>query len=130
MIPADLSITATASSPQVSAQGAKGLLSLSGESYPENSFEFFGPILAWVTGFLAAGDRPLTVELRLTYLNTSSIKCMMDLLDALEEAHLSGRTVTVNWFYDQENDRALDLAEEFKEELSLPFTILPVAQAG
>jgi len=126
----NLSLPGLPSSPRVEANEAAGTLLLAGESYPENSFEFFRPILAWVADFLERDERPLTVELRLTYLNTSSIKCMMDLLDALEEAHLSGRTVTVNWFYDQENDRALDLAEEFKEELSLPFTILPVAQAG
>jgi hypothetical protein len=40
------------------------------------------------------------------------------LLDDLEEAHRAGRGVTVKWFYDAENDRALDLAEEFKEDLS------------
>lgn len=123
----DLSLAPTASSPLVRSDGEAGTLLLSGEAYPENSFEFFQPILAWVADFLERDDRPLQVELRLTYLNTSSIKCMMDLLDAMEEAHLSGRAVSLTWCYDPENDRALDLAEEFKEDLSLPFHIVPGA---
>jgi hypothetical protein len=126
----NLSFAATASSPRVRSDAEAGFLELAGESYPENSFEFFQPILEWVADFLARDDRPLRVELRLTYLNTSSIKCMMDLLDAMEEAHLSGRAVSLTWFYDPENDRALDLAEEFREDLGLPFHIVPQPTEG
>ncbi|BDU74369.1 biofilm regulation phosphoprotein SiaC [Mesoterricola silvestris] len=126
----NLSVDATVSSPRVRSDAEGGLLELAGESYPENSFEFFQPILTWVADFLAQDERPLRVELRLTYLNTSSIKCMMDLLDALEEAHLSGRAVSLTWYYDPENDRALDLAEEFREDLGLPFEIVPLPMEG
>jgi hypothetical protein len=123
----NLVFPATGSSPRVEADAEKGLLALSGEAYPENAFEFFGPILAWVDTFLARDARPLVLEARLTYLNTSSIKCLMDLLDALAEARRGGRDTAVRWFYDPENDRALDLAEEFKEDLELPFDIIPAA---
>jgi hypothetical protein len=122
----NLSIPATLSSPQVQGDEAQGLLCLSGESYPENTFDFFAPILAWVADFLARDNRAFNLELRLTYLNTSSIKCLMDILDDLEEAFSKGRSVTVRWFYDAENDRAQDLAEEFKEDLTLPFEILAI----
>lgn len=121
----DLSLPATASSPEVRASAAAGLLCLAGEAYPENAFAFFGPILEWTEAYLARDGSALTLDLRLTYLNTSSIKCLMDLLDVLEAAHRGGRAVAVNWHYDPENDRALDLAEEFREDLTLPFAILP-----
>ena len=122
----NLGISATLSSPQVQGDEAQGLLCLSGESYPENTFEFFASILTWVAEFLARDERPFSLELRLAYLNTSSIKCLMDILDDLEDAHRQGRSVTVRWFYDAENDRALELAEEFKEDLTLPFEILSI----
>jgi hypothetical protein len=121
-----LDIPATASSPQVRTDPDAGLISLAGESYPENSFEFYRPLGAWVAAFLARDGRPLTLEVRLTYLNTSSIKCLIDLLDELEDAHRSGRSVALNWFYDLEDDRAMELAEEFKEDLTMPFNIVPV----
>ncbi len=129
-MPGILDLPATLSSPQVRADPDAGVLSLSGESYPENSFEFYRPVGEWVTAFLKRDSRALTLEIRLTYLNTSSIKCLIDLLDELEEAHRAGRSVALNWYYDLEDDRAMELAEEFKEDLTLPFTIIPVQRQG
>ena len=99
-----------------------------GDSYPENSFEFFAPIISWVEEFLDNGQMPLTLHLHLLYLNTSSVKAMMDIFDLLEESHKEDKTVTVQWFYDPENDRIAELAEEFKEDCTFPFEI--VAQAN
>lgn len=47
----------------------------------------------------------------------------MDIFDMLEEAHRRGRQVSVNWYYDEENERVADLAAEFKEDCSFPFVI-------
>jgi hypothetical protein len=126
--PGILDIPATLSSPQVRADPDAGVISLSGESYPENSFEFYRPVAGWVTAFLKRDNRALTLEIRLSYLNTSSIKCLIDLLDEMEDAHRGGRAMTLNWFYDAEDDRAMELAEEFKEDLTLPFHIIPLSR--
>jgi hypothetical protein len=120
----DLSINSTQSSPSVRAESATGVLEMCGDSYPENSFEFFAPIIAWVTEFLKTEKNPLTLELHLLYLNTSSVKAMMDIFDLLEDAHKDGKTVAVNWYYDPENDRIAELAEEFKEDCTFPFEIV------
>ena len=115
----------TTSTPAVDFDAASGLLVLTGESYPENSFDFFKPLLDWVEAFLAQSEGPIRLQIGLTYMNTSSIKSMMDLLDLLEDAHAASREITVTWFYDEENDRALEMAEEFREEVTLPFFVLP-----
>jgi hypothetical protein len=121
-----LDLPATLSSPRVRADPEAGLVSLAGESYPENSFEFYRPLGQWVAAYLARDRRPLTLEIRLSYLNTSSIKCLIDLLDLLEDEHRTGRTVALNWYCDAEDDRAMELAEEFREDLTLPFHITSV----
>lgn len=121
-----LHLEPTGSSPLVDFDPESGLLRLSGESYPENALEFYRPLLDWVTAFLERDDRPLTLELDFAYLNTSSIKSLMDLLDDLDEAHQCGRSVTLRWYYAEENERALELAEEFREDLGLPFHLIPV----
>jgi len=69
-------------------------------------------------------SHPLSLELRLLYLNTSSIKAMMDIFDLLEAAFQDGRQVAVNWYYDVRNERVVELAEEFKEDCTFPFSIL------
>lgn len=128
----DLTIAATQSTPGIRTDSAAGLLAMAGDSYPENSFELFGPVIRWVEQYLEAGSAPLRVELRLLYLNTSSIRAMMDIFDLLEEAHRRERTVAVVWYYDHRNERVRELAEEFAEDCSFPFEILPtdVEDAG
>jgi hypothetical protein len=58
-------------------------------------------------------------------MNTSSVKAMMDIFDLLEAAFGQGRQVLVQWFYDPDNERVVELAEEFREDCSFPFDILP-----
>lgn len=122
----NLSLAGTNTTPTVEFDTATGVLAISGESYPENAFEFFKPLLAWVAGYVKEGTGPVTAEIRLSYLNTSSIKSVMDLLDLLEAAHRDGRQVSVRWSYRKGNDRALEMIEEFKEEVALPFFVVPV----
>jgi len=118
-----LHILATQSTPSVTSDWEQGLLTMQGDSYPENSFEFFGDIIAWIERYLKESRAPLRLELRLVYMNTSSVKAMMDIFDMLEEAHQHGRQVGVDWFYDPRNERVLDLADEFREDCSFPFQI-------
>lgn len=124
-MPSDIHTPQTPSTPAVHADWAQGRVTMAGESYPENPFEFFQPLIDWVGQFLGAGDRPLDLELELIYLNTSSIRAMMDIFDHLEEAHQAGRQVRVRWTYEPENERVGELAEEFKEDCSFPFVIEP-----
>lgn len=119
-----LLIEATSATPRIAFDWESGLMSIRGESYPENSFSFFKPVIDAVSQYLGETDRPLRVDVALTYLNTSSVKCVMDVLDMLEDAHGKGREVEVNWYCDPENDRAVEVAEEFAEDVSLPFTIV------
>lgn len=118
----NLKIEGTQSTPSIVADFKAGIVEMRGDSYPENSFELFSPAMHWIEEYLQQ-DRPLTLNLHLLYLNTSSVKAMMDIFDILEDAHKASRKVGVNWFYDEQNERVADLAEEFKEDCSFPFEI-------
>ena len=121
----DIELAQTSSTPLVRTNSKEGRLDMAGDSYPENPFEFFQPIIDWVDSYLADDSRPLACDLSLIYLNTSSIRAMMDIFDRLEEAHQGGREVSVLWTYDPENERVGELAEEFREDCTFPFTIAP-----
>ena len=120
----DLNLKSTQSTPSIYAVAGVGKLEMRGDSNPENSFEFFKPIVGWMENFLNSESTPFALELHLLYLNTSSVKAVMDIFDLLEEAHADGREVSVQWFYDQENSRIVELAEEFKEDCFFPFEII------
>lgn len=119
----NITTTGSQSTPAVTGDWEQGVITMQGDSYPENSFEFFGPIIDWLESFLKEVQAPLRVDLRLVYMNTSSVKAMMDIFDLLEDAHKQGRQVSVNWYYDPRNERVVNLADEFKEDCSFPFQI-------
>ncbi|EHQ52973.1 hypothetical protein ECTPHS_09799 [Ectothiorhodospira sp. PHS-1] len=121
----ELEIPGTQSTPAIATDRARGRLHMAGNSYPENSFEFFARIFAWIQQYLDETDGPLHLELELIYMNTSSVKAMMDVFDMLEEAHAQSREVRVNWYYDPRNERVMEMAEEFREDYTFPFHILP-----
>lgn len=118
-----LNLVASISSPAVYFDPENGQLSMSGESYPENTFEFYVPIISWLKAFIAKTDLAITLNLELAYLNTGSVKCLMDIFDLLEDAFQEGREISVIWRYHKKNSRALETAEEFSEDLTLPFQI-------
>ena len=119
----NLSLAASPSTPAVTADWDAGVLSMVGESYPENTYEIFDEIISWVESYLGECERPLRVELQLNYLNTSSIRAMIDIFDRLQAAHDSGRSLTVNWLYDSRNPRSAEMGEEFKEDYTFDFSI-------
>lgn len=121
----DIDIAGTESTPRIRADRSAGRLEMSGDSYPENSFELFQPVLEWTVGFLDGPPQPLTLDLQLLYLNTSSVRAMMEIFDVLQDGHDRGRSVAVTWRYDRNNERVADLAGEFKEDYTFPFEIAP-----
>ncbi|GGX91667.1 hypothetical protein GCM10007160_18910 [Litchfieldella qijiaojingensis] len=121
----DLNIPGSQSTPAIRSDWQAGLLTMQGDSYPENSYELFDQVIGWVEYFIGHESRPLSLELELVYLNTSSVKAMMDIFDLLEEAHLGGREISVTWRYDPRNERIAELADEFREDCTFPFAITP-----
>ena len=112
------------SSPEVNFDAASGVLRLTGESYPENSFEFYAPLLAWLPQFLAASNVAVRLVLQLSYINTGTVKSLLELFDQLEEAADKGHDVGIEWHYDPANERALETGEEFAEDLKIPFEFI------
>jgi hypothetical protein len=119
----NLKIEGTQSTPAIVCNYTDGIVEMHGDSYPENSFELFSPVINWIETFLAENERGLLLRLYLLYLNTSSVKAMMDIFDMLEDAHGNGRNVAVTWYYDEQNERVAELAEEFREDCTFPFAI-------
>lgn len=123
-----LHLSATKSTPEVVYVPESNLLRFLGQSYPENAYKFYEPIFAWVDECLKQlGGQTFTIEMQLPYINTSSTKCIMMMLEKFDEAYSEGKQVALNWYYDPDNENELECAEEFKEDLSLPFHIIPKA---
>lgn len=112
-------IPATPRTPAVHFDFAGNHLKLAGESYPEDATEFYNPIFAALDAYLTKlGTGKCRFDFELIYLNSSSAKAIMMLMDKLDAAAATGASVDVFWFYDKEDDTMQELGEEFGEDLA------------
>lgn len=113
----NLFIAATPSSPEVSFDFERHVLSLKGESYPENAAVFYGEAIARLRRYLAAcDDTAITVNVALTYFNSSSTKMLFSMFDALDEAAERGNHVRLHWFHDEDDDTILEFGQELHDD--------------
>ncbi len=98
--------------PRVSLNSETGICELAGESYLEDTNEFYEPIIEWLDEFIAKVRRPLTLNISLTYFNTSSSGAILNILNKLKQYHEETQNVIVNWFYDKED---IDMQEEIED---------------
>ena len=107
----------TKCTPLIKLDASTGVFQLIGKSYPENTFEFYKPMMEWVESYLNNNESKKTVvNLEIIYFNSSSSKLLFDFFDLLEEAYNKGKRIEVNWIYDEENESALEAGEDFKED--------------
>jgi len=117
-----IEILAAQSSPAISFDQTQNILTMSGESYPENSFDFYAPVITWLKDCLQEVSE-LTLDIAITYMNSSSTKCTFDIMDIMEEAYGRGKRINIIWRYDRENPRSYEMAEDFRDEVTFPFEI-------
>ncbi|NBC83030.1 MAG: DUF1987 domain-containing protein [Bacteroidetes bacterium] len=94
-----------------------------GRSLPEDVGTFFGPILNWLDEYAESPNANTTMDFRLSYFNTASSKSILDILMKLEELGENGNDVTINWYYDEDDEDMLEAGEEYSEIVDIPFSI-------
>lgn len=115
----NLFIAASPSSPEVDFRFNERELSLKGESYPENAAQFWGAIIATLKQFLDQDSVPsssLTINVALTYFNSSSTKMLFSLFGVLDEKAAAGTKVILNWCHDEEDDTIFEFGQELSED--------------
>jgi hypothetical protein len=111
----DICLQATDNTPKVILSYNDGLIELEGRSYPENTFEFYEPILEWIKEYFDGYAKDLTtVNMKLTYFNSATTQTLFDMLDIIDDGAKNG--LTFNWYYDSENENGLEDYEDFSEE--------------
>jgi hypothetical protein len=118
-----LHVIGSKSQPTVDFDPASNILTISGESFPENSLDFYKPVIEWLQEYLT-GKPEFLFTFKLIYFNTSTSKVILDILDILEEYYVSGGKVTLEWHYQVDDEDIEDTGLEFTEGLSLPCTMI------
>lgn len=102
--------------PLIDLNSDENILKFIGKSFPENTFEFYSPVLKWLNEYFSKTVE-VSVEIELEYLNSSSLKAYFDIFDIFEDSVKNNNSkISIKWLYDEENDIALETGEDFIED--------------
>jgi len=120
---ATLIIEPTKKTPEINFNAEAGQLSLTGMSCSENALGFFQPIYQWLEENASVFPEGTTFLLKLKYYNTSSAKCILELLDKV--AAISSKNTPINITWDIEGDDDMrESAENYSSIIDYPIEII------
>ena len=118
----ELNIAATERTPEIQLSAANGIFSMKGESFPEDVSAFYGQVIVAVDQLAASLSSPLSVDVAMIYINSSSIKAMFRIFEGLEAVRRNNQPLSIIWHYQEDDDIMQELGEDFKDR----FPELPI----
>lgn len=112
-----LIIEKTEYTPTIEMNASKQLIDIRGDSFPENTYDFYKPVMKWLEEYFKDVRSDLTtINMDINYFNSSSSQLFFDFFDVLEAAATGGTKLEVNWIYAAKNESAHEAGEDFSEE--------------
>jgi hypothetical protein len=121
-------IEGTPKTPNVSFDAEKGALLLKGRSIPENSIEFYKPLVTWLEDYSSAPQPKTVCDVQLEYFNTSSSKCLLDLFKKMESMNSNGNEILINWYYEEDDEDMLEAGEDYQSIINVPFKMIEMQE--
>jgi SiaC family regulatory phosphoprotein len=109
--------------PSVFLDQSAGFIELKGSSYMEDTLAFFDPIMEWVYKYVQY-PKDTSVNIDLEFFNTSSAKILLIIIKTLSKIQKAGCKLTVNWFYDEDDDEIRDSGYNFSMMSSVKFNLI------
>lgn len=123
-----LHLDGTPKTPHVHFDPESGLLELKGRSIPENSIDFYKPLIDWLDQYARSPRTKTALHVQLEYFNTSSSKCILDLFKKLEGVRATGNEVTVLWHYEADDEDMLEAGEDYAGIINIPFKTIQIEE--
>ena len=113
----DIYLARTAVTPEVNFKFSEHKLSMTGETYPENSNDFFHPLLFSLKQYLGSVDgQEVRFDFRLTYFNSAATKMLYNMFELLNNSACTNNRVIMNWHHDDEDDTIREFGEDVKDD--------------
>lgn len=114
---------ATSKTPLVICNYEQGLVEISGMSFSEDTFGFYEPVFSWINEYVKNPQEITNFNMKIKYFNTSSVKCLFDILELFTNLSKSGEKVHINWYYDKEDEEMKDTGSNFSNILNCDFVL-------
>jgi hypothetical protein len=119
-------MTAKEYTPYVLLDAKKGLIELSGRSFPEDANRFYKPIINWVEEYIVSPNSITQINFRFTYFNTASSKKILELIKKISVVRKTGNKLVVNWYYEEGEEDMLGAGNDFSSVVDVPFKFIEV----
>jgi hypothetical protein len=123
-----LRIEGTPKTPTIKFDPESGKLLIQGRSIPENSIEFYKPLVDLLEEYTTAPKTNTNVDMVLEYFNTSSSKCILDVFKKLEKIKSEGSEVIINWHYEEDDEDMLEAGEDYQAIINIPFKMIEIEE--
>ena len=121
-------IEGTPKTPTVNFTAEDGKIEIKGRSIPENSIEFYKPLVDWLDKYASNPLDVTEVNIQLEYFNTSSSKCILDVFKKLEKVTQTNKEIVVNWYYEEDDEDMLEAGEDYQSILRIPFKMIELEE--
>ena len=108
-----------------------GYIRLSGRSIPQNARQLYKICFDWLEQYVLSPADETLVDLYFEYIDTSSIRCIVDFLGILNGIPQgSDKQVNINWYYEEDDEDSYDLGAYLQAHLKAPFNIISIEEGG
>ncbi len=97
------------------------MLEFRGVSSPRSSVEFYAPIIEKLRRLPVSVSGKIDAHFALEYFNTSSSKCLFDIMKIISTYKKQGVEITINWYYEAFDDDMKETGEDYENVLGLKF---------
>lgn len=112
-----LNLEGTEDTPKIMLDKKNGIFEISGRSLPEDSAEFYRPVIDWISNYGKDPNPSTEFTLKLEYFNTASSKLILDVLSALEDI----KGMKIVWYFHEDDEDMEEAGQEFSELVEIPF---------
>ncbi len=110
--------------PTVDLNAETGICSISGNSYMQNSRDFFNPVLNWFQEYTSSKKGDLLLIYNLQNLNTGTSRVLYQILEILKEYKKHGADIKIKWNHTDKPDMLIDDIVDLTSEFGIDIEIV------
>lgn len=126
MVLEDYFINKTRKTPEVkfNYDSSNSVLRLKGPSIPEDTENFYKPLLNYIEEYCKIPSNKTIIEIDLDYFNHGSTKIFLKIFEKFKDLYKSSKKVQINWYYNEGDDEMMESGESFKSITKIPFRMI------
>lgn len=121
----ELKIEATEKTPKIEFNPAKNELVMEGICIPEQTHDFFKPVLSFINSLETTPPKEFTLTTNLHFFNTGSARYILEVMKNTLKLKEKGVNVKYKWHYNEEDEDIEEAGRSYSFILNEPFEMVP-----